>query len=101
MNEINEKLVEACGVTQVIDEKHGNHWIHQDAGIVDGEFDYKDPRCREIIREHFKIETRSSGSYGLWFSWCPAKGGWHDIHKWEDTIEQAECACIKAIAGEL
>jgi hypothetical protein len=93
-NKINQWYAEQCGVI-----KHSLRVAKGDlttwqCGDVDevGEWGIQDPRCRQICREKFRIDTFAS----LVSEWlCLANGG--DVQEVGDTIEAAELACLVAI----
>ena len=97
MSEINRWTADQCGVqlqephNYVIDNRSGEYWTLGELWTIE------DPRCREIVREHFHIATNS---YTLPNGW-----GWHstglgspaETIRYYKTITEAEIACITAI----
>ena len=76
------------------EDRRTNYW---------GEWTLDDARCREIVREHFKINT-SFTSNGRWRSvemkWRrkePDNTGSYCLSAIGKTIAEAEIACIEAI----
>lgn len=95
MNDIDKWTAEQCGV-ELTNDGMVISWPGFDAVIADVNlWTIKDPRCREKVRESFRIETvfiDDASGYG-WISsnyipWVPS------LCK---TIAEAEIACIKAI----
>ena len=67
-----------------------NQWVSQQCGTKQL-LDIQDPRCREIVREHFKICT--DFSIDDWFS---GRAGTTEQYAGK-TIAEAEIACIRGI----
>ena len=87
MDKQSKHFADKCGVPY-----KSAHWYG-------GHFNIKDPRCREIIREKYKIDTLAIAenlrpvTKHLWESYCfePAVKGTGK------TIAEAEIACLEAI----
>mgnify|MGYP001817531438 CR=1 FL=1 len=90
---VDEWTAEQCGfcIMTGLDDKEYFYRPNTTEPPYDFEWTIKDPRCREIVREHFKIDTREYYA-----------GGWQsiaeDIHPpIGKTIAEAEIACIQVI----
>ena len=90
MKDIDKWFAEQCGVDlegfygwfQMVDgepAKEGQHWTIQD------------PRCREVIRDKFRIETIRVFDLQDWYAYIDPFDGQGK------TIAEAEIACCKAI----
>ena len=80
-----------------------NSGLNDSVGLFSGdEWTISDPRCREIIREKFGIETGYSNN-GNWTTWTAKDFKNTDVnHSCEGkTIAEAEIATILAIVEEL
>jgi len=96
MNELDKKAAEACGVVfqeymtwGIYDFPNEGDYIEYDC-----EWTLDDARCREIVREHFLIDT-TFASEGVE---CFTIHNGVDIEPvYGKTIAEAEIACIKAI----
>ncbi len=95
MNEIDKWLAGQCGVW--ID---AGYWIHNSIEFR-GQWTIQDPRCREIVRERFKIETYPTHDESAWTSTAPKEpNSGSNVYEYEaegKTIPEAEIACITAI----
>ena len=95
---IHEWAAEQCGVL-VYDPndyeyaKLGKFWTYNGVGYYT-EWTLDDARCREIVREHFKIDTYFS--IDMWLS-GRADASEHYAGK---TIAEAEINCIKALEAQ-
>ena len=103
---IDEWAADQCGIVLYTPKQINEHgmYCYDDWG---NDFDYEwtiqDPRCREIVREHFKINT-SYIDRNKWRSvemkWRkkePDSTGSYCISATGKTIAEAEIACIEAI----
>ena len=92
---IDEWAAEQCGVevfgngSFIIGSEHGHSiWI---------DWTIQDPRCREIVREHFKIWTYY-GSVGTdKMGWVSTSANNDMAGTYGKTIAEAEIECITAI----
>jgi hypothetical protein len=91
--DINEWFAKKCGVT--IDSVGGGYVFR---GVFYGwGWTIQDPRCREIIREKFKIDTCEEDSgLGKWCASCYINGVYR-TEGYGKTIAEAEIACLEAI----
>ena len=89
MNDLDKWAAEQCGVELNLVSSKALLWFGNTA--TGYQWTIQDPRCREIVREHFKIDTREYYQGG----WqCAAEDIYPPIGQ---TIAEAEIACIKAI----
>ena len=90
---VNKITARLCGVdvaTKTWGYKEGNqYYVNSDPWTI------SDPRCREIVREKFKLATYQHHE-GAWLCTNPM----HKIESFGKTIAEAEIACITAIAIE-
>mgnify|MGYP000291669257 CR=1 FL=1 len=83
----NKLMADRCAIRQ-----SANGWCIGDSFPIwnESKWTIEDPRCREIIREKFKLNTYNVMTE-KWKSWV---GEFKGEGK---TIAEAECECIKAI----
>lgn len=99
LTQVNKIMAEACGVEpHIVDE---GRLIDHNAFVINGKiYSYawtiEDARCREIIREKFKVETLVNYSTKNWF--CSDEFNKKGEGK---TIAEAEKACITAICKQM
>lgn len=96
---IDEWAAEQCGVEFGELDPEGECWYYpNDRYIYElGEWTIKDPRCREIVREHFKIWT-GYGPIGFDRMGWQACTAYNKLtNYYGNTIDEAEIACITAI----
>ena len=108
MSEIDKWAAEQCGVEirGCVNPKSCYKTKHYTHGLpADMVWTIQDPRCREIVRERFCIQTEPVTA---WNGNCYEFAGWRSYY-WEDpdvvpeietkgkTIAEAEIACITAI----
>jgi len=96
MKDINEFYAGKCGIEQKF-----NWFIKDSTGKVIkggyGEFDIDDPRCREIIREHYGLATdKFQGGEWSCFPREKVEKAIEYMGKGK-TIAEAEIACLQAI----
>ena len=96
MNELDKWAAEQCGV----DIQHSNSWSMNDniGGLPKFRmypWTLSDPRCMQVFRERFEIET--TRTRGQW-----AASTTKDIFVFDfgKTIAEAEMACANAIRGK-
>jgi hypothetical protein len=90
MSDIDKWCAEQCGVDYPI------FTLNRELSI---RFTIQDPRCREIVREHFKIDIRYTTKHE-WHCTAIVGKATTDYHFYEGTgktIAEAEIACITAI----
>ena len=99
MKKIDKWSAEKCDVVL-----HGNHGFISAAPFELGSlttWTLSDARCREIVREHFKLETLLGNRSKTFSSWICEYLSDEDGHLIcggrGETIEAAELACIAAI----
>lgn len=97
MSELDKWAAEKCDIT--VREVDARYAIPQHSFIRDGklfiyEWRLSDARCREIVREHFKIITNVP--YDPKYKWM-AHQHFHTNWIHGKTPEEAELACIAAI----
>jgi hypothetical protein len=89
--DINKWAAEKCGITERNDGSghffDGDHYQFY-------EWTMQDARCRELVREHFKV--CSDYFDGCWKAWSRT-GDFTATHGEGDTISEAEISCIEAI----
>ena len=90
---IDEWAANQCGIAIL-----GGGWRPPGyAAPISGRWTIKDPRCREIVREHFKIWTYY-GSIGTdKMGWVSTSANNDMAGTYGKTIAEAEIACIEAI----
>lgn len=96
MKTVDEWAAEQCGV-EFKQTWKGRVWYLNGKLHENDEWTIKDPRCREIVREHFKIWT-AYGPIGfdrMGWQACTAYNKLTNYHG--NTIDEAEIACITAI----
>ena len=100
---IDQWCAEQCGVElrqiRCGDESIAYMWKHNGKTGHD-EWTIQDPRCREIVREHFRIETLYQHGMYPWITSAYDRDDECDELVGEGegkTIAEAECACIQAI----
>ena len=93
MEEIDKWAAEQCGV-EVFQTKpvSGGVFLWTMPNGCIRQWTIQDPRCREIVREHFDVQTMQY--QGTWF--CAWNGGTEETINYQ-TIAEAEIACIKEI----
>ncbi len=93
MNEIDKWTAEQCGVIPYHDPPEGDYWevfMTPDGITHRYRWTIKDPRCREIVREHFHLRTYFRNT------WCCCEDLTSHTYTGK-TIAEAEIACITAI----
>lgn len=100
MSEIDKWAAERCGVELAEITNDDRRWYRRKGKYF--EWTIEDPRCREIVREHFRIETRDRVD-----SWLAVQLKWSKHPDYPETvvcpsgqgktIAEAEIACITAI----
>ena len=92
---IDEWSASQCGVNT---RPNNDPWKWKIGGVTyKNAWTLDDARCREIVREHFKITTVYL-NYGNKGNWRSLQGSIDGIAK---TIAEAEINCIKAIREAL
>ena len=103
MKDIDEFYAEKCGVelytSREINEQ-GYYWYARESPNIEYGFEWiiQDPRCREIIRERFKIDTEYYEE--VWYSSQRLKTPHYDFNNAQGkgkTIAESEINCITAI----
>jgi hypothetical protein len=97
MNELDKKAAVACGVVL-----HKGHYYWNATTLHHQPWTLNDARCREIVREHFGIETcivshRENNKQVFDLYVCYTFDGNRKHRGNGKTIAEAEIACIKAI----
>ena len=107
MDDINKFFADSCGIkishsryfsypdfkSFRHEYKDGTYAKYIQDGNIDMEWSIDDPRCREVIREKFKIRTVWNESDNVWkaYTFTPF------AEPNGRTIAEAEIACLKAI----
>lgn len=103
MSDIDKWSAEQCGVTllieNVIADTDSNRKLFN--GYINGKWTLTDPRCMQVFREKFKINTTVLIDEGGYCGWC----SYMFIHvksiktfdAYGDTLSEAELACAQAI----
>jgi len=104
MTTVEQWSAEQCGVEPITITTYSGFIDCSVEGFICNDIEYpfgwsvKDPRCREIVREHFKINT-------VWIEkgkWRATENKWRNdesgcIYMEGEDPEEAECNCIEAI----
>ena len=97
---IDEWAAEQCGIVLYTPKQineHGMYYYDDWGNDFDYEWTIQDPRCREIVREHFKIWTYY-GSVGTdKMGWVSTSANNDMAGTYGKTIAEAEIGCIEAI----
>jgi hypothetical protein len=91
---IDRWFAKQCGVSIL-----GGGWRPRGyAAPISGQWTIQDPRCREIVREKFKLDTLYVGAH-LWICRIgePSKPRSDDCYGEGLNLEEAELACLQAI----
>jgi hypothetical protein len=77
--------------------EHGYYFYNKvDMRDCDYEWTMQDARCREIVREHFKVDTTWTTDND-WYCFVELDKDDYLVEERGKTIADAEIACIKAI----
>ena len=100
MNDLDKWAAEQCGASPEFDMRRSIAWFRYKGEACRYRWTIQDPRCREIVREHFNITT-----------WYDEVGYWNASQSYfkdsdcidysAPTIAEAEIACIHAIKGAM
>jgi hypothetical protein len=97
MRDVNEYFARQCGVelyTAKEINEHGNYWY--DGSEHQYEFTIEDPRCREVCRERFAVDTCEYGDH--WEATGASRPSQSiPIIGRGKTIAEAEINCLIAI----
>jgi hypothetical protein len=91
MKDINEFYAEKCRV-ELWTNLYGFSGYNHDGGNKGHPWAIQDPRCREIIREKFNVQTQLLSG-----EWCGVAAGLPTIIEFGKTIAEAEIVCLEAI----
>ena len=91
---IDEWAAEQCGI-ELFRMYSENAWYDPDMG--DSFWTIQDPRCREIVREHFKIWTYYGQIGTDKMGWVSTSSYNNMAYIYGKTIAEAEIACIRGI----
>ncbi len=98
MNDINKWYADKCGVTEEINADEGDFCWYTDTHITyGGKWTISDPRCREIIREKFSVDTNYDRYSNLWEAMTYDNEDDPIFISTGATIAEAEKSCLQEI----
>ena len=112
---IDKWCAEQCGVKETTTNSDSvlysetEAWFHNGVWRNNDKWTIEDPRCREIVREHFFIDTLTvaepfrTNDGNKWNTYCfkPSATGSYCVSATGKTIAEAEIECINAIYNQL
>jgi hypothetical protein len=97
MMDINKWAADKCGIKIVSQGETAPFWTDdkEPVELVNSEWTMQDARCRELVVEHFKIDTEYYQHAKVWEAAMADDYGIYGGR--EATRSEAEIACIEAI----
>ena len=94
---INEWAADQCGVLLDLDNWEYGYQVGDEWEYSDDHWSIHNPRCREIVREHFKIWTYYGSNRTDKMRWISTSAYNNMDYIYGKTIAEAEIGCIEAI----